>query len=98
MATKHKMPAFRSEQEEAAWWDAHPEVITELFLKARKEGRIKRLPIGRLGMNNARSGGWATRLDREHHGLALRIGNVGLLESRPPLIPRLPYEITSPDC
>jgi predicted DNA binding CopG/RHH family protein len=47
MATKHKMPRFKSEQEEATWWDAHPEVITELFLKARKEGRIKRLPVVR---------------------------------------------------
>jgi hypothetical protein len=47
MATKHKMPGFKSEQEEAAWWDAHPEVIAELFLKARKEGRIKRLPVVR---------------------------------------------------
>src|SRR4051812_21745451 len=35
MASKHQMPRFKSEQEEAAWWDAHPEVITELFLKAR---------------------------------------------------------------
>jgi hypothetical protein len=47
MATKVRMPGFKSEQEEAAWWDAHPEVITELFLKARKEGRIKRLPVVR---------------------------------------------------
>jgi predicted DNA binding CopG/RHH family protein len=47
MATKHKMPSFKSERDEAAWWDAHPEVITELFLKARKEGRIKRLPVAR---------------------------------------------------
>ena len=47
MATKHSMPGFRSELEEAALWDAHPEVITELFLKARKEGRIKRLPVVR---------------------------------------------------
>ena len=28
-------------------WDAHPEVITELFLKAKKEGKIKRLPTFR---------------------------------------------------
>jgi predicted DNA binding CopG/RHH family protein len=47
MAVKRTMPGFKSEQEEAAWWDAHPEVITELFLKARKEGRIKRLPVVR---------------------------------------------------
>jgi len=47
MPTKLRMPRFKSEREEAAWWDAHPEVITELFLKARKEGRIKRLPVVR---------------------------------------------------
>jgi hypothetical protein len=44
MAAKPKIPKFKSEREEAEWWDAHPEFITELFLKARKEGRIKRLP------------------------------------------------------
>ncbi len=45
--TKTRIPNFRSEKEEAEWWDAHPEVITELFLKAKKEGRIKRLPLAR---------------------------------------------------
>ena len=45
MATKHSIPRFKSEDEEAAWWDAHPEVITELFLKARKDGKIKKLPV-----------------------------------------------------
>jgi len=44
MASKIKVPRFRSEKEEAEWWDAHPEVITALFLKAKKEGKIKRLP------------------------------------------------------
>jgi predicted DNA binding CopG/RHH family protein len=47
MATKTAVPRFKSEKEEADWWDAHPEVITELFLKARKEGKIKRLPVVR---------------------------------------------------
>jgi hypothetical protein len=47
MAIKRRLPGFKSEQEEAAWWDAHPEVITELFLNARKAGRIKRLPVVR---------------------------------------------------
>ena len=41
---KQRMPRFKSEKEEADWWDAHPEIIAELFLKARKEGKIKRLP------------------------------------------------------
>ena len=47
MATKTAVPRFKSEKEEAEWWDAHPEVITTLFLKAKKEGRIKRLPVVR---------------------------------------------------
>ena len=47
MATKTMIPKFKTEKEEAAWWDAHPEVITALFLKAKKEGRIKRLPVVR---------------------------------------------------
>lgn len=41
------IPTFRSENEEAAWWDAHPEVITDLFMKAKKEGRLRRLPVVR---------------------------------------------------
>jgi len=44
MPSKIKIPRFKSEKEEAEWWDAHPEVITALFLKAKKEGKIKRLP------------------------------------------------------
>lgn len=47
MATKTAVPRFKSEKEEADWWDAHPEIVTELFLKARKEGKIKRLPVVR---------------------------------------------------
>ena len=45
--TKIAIPKFKSEKEEAAWWDAHPEVITALFLRAKKEGKIKRLPVVR---------------------------------------------------
>lgn len=45
MATK--IPKFRSEQEEAQWWDTHPEAITELFEKAKKEGRLRRLAPAR---------------------------------------------------
>ena len=45
--TKTRIPNFKSEKEEAEWWDAHPEVITELFLKARREGKIRRLPAAR---------------------------------------------------
>lgn len=44
MPTRIAIPKFKSEREEAQWWDAHPEVITALFLKARKAGRLERLP------------------------------------------------------
>ena len=44
MPTNTAIPKFKSEKEEAQWWDAHPEVITALFSKAKKEGRIVRLP------------------------------------------------------
>jgi predicted DNA binding CopG/RHH family protein len=45
MPTQTRIPRFKSETEEAEWWDAHPEVVTALFLKAKKEGKIKRLPV-----------------------------------------------------
>ena len=35
------------ESRTGAWWGARLEVVTELFLKARKAGRIKRLPVVR---------------------------------------------------
>jgi hypothetical protein len=49
MTAKTRIPNFRSEKEEAQWWDAHPEVITELFIQAKKEGKITRLPGVRGG-------------------------------------------------
>jgi len=36
-------PNFASEQEEADWWDAHPEALTQRFQVAKREGRIHRL-------------------------------------------------------
>ena len=45
MPAKIRIPNFKSEKEEAEWWDTHPEVVTALFLKAKKEGKIKRLPV-----------------------------------------------------
>jgi hypothetical protein len=47
MTAKTMIPNFRSEKREAQWWDAHPEVITGLFIQAKKEGKIKRLPVVR---------------------------------------------------
>src|SRR5205814_1311625 len=36
------IPKFRSETEEAAWWDKHPSVATEIMKRALKAGRAKR--------------------------------------------------------
>jgi predicted DNA binding CopG/RHH family protein len=47
MPAKVRIPKFKSEKEEAEWWDAHTDVITKLFLQAKKEGRLRRLPPAR---------------------------------------------------
>lgn len=36
------IPKFRSEAEEAAWWDSHPEFVADQFEKAAKERRVLR--------------------------------------------------------
>ena len=35
-----KMPKFKSEAEEAEWWDRNPDFVADQFEKAAKEGRI----------------------------------------------------------
>src|SRR6266536_1010477 len=40
--TSRKMPRFKSEAEEAAWWDRNPAFIAGQFENAAKEGRILR--------------------------------------------------------
>ena len=37
--TKLKMPRFDNEAEEAAWWYANREAVTEELVKASQEGR-----------------------------------------------------------
>jgi predicted DNA binding CopG/RHH family protein len=37
------IPSFANEQEEAVWWDAHPEVLTGRFRAAKQQGSIRRL-------------------------------------------------------
>ena len=36
------IPKFRTEAEEAGWWDGHPEVATEIMRRAIKSGKAKR--------------------------------------------------------
>ncbi len=48
MATKKKttktttIPRVKTEAEEAAWWDAHPDFLAEQFEIAAKKGRLQR--------------------------------------------------------
>jgi predicted DNA binding CopG/RHH family protein len=37
------VPSFANEQEEASWWDAHPNALTERFRTARQQGTVRRL-------------------------------------------------------
>lgn len=41
--SKEPVPSFTTEEEEAAWWDAHPEVLAQRFHGAREQGRVRRL-------------------------------------------------------
>ena len=36
------IPKFRTEAEEADWWDTHPEAATEIMRRAIKSGKAKR--------------------------------------------------------
>jgi len=36
------IPKFRTEAEEAKWWDSHPEVATEIMRRAIRSGRARR--------------------------------------------------------
>ena len=40
---QESIPSFANEQEEAAWWDAHPDVLTDRFQHARQQGSVRRL-------------------------------------------------------
>ena len=42
------IPKFASEEEDASWWGAHPEILTERFQTARQQGQVRRLsPSGK---------------------------------------------------
>jgi len=36
------IPKFRTEAEEAAWWDSHPEAATQIMRRALKSGEARR--------------------------------------------------------
>jgi len=47
------IPKFRTEAEEADWWDAHPRVATEIMKRAIKSGKAKRaVPLKTVTITN----------------------------------------------
>jgi predicted DNA binding CopG/RHH family protein len=44
------IPKFKSEAEEAAWWDAHPEVATAIMSAAMRAGTARRGPLKTVTM------------------------------------------------
>ena len=45
------IPKFRTEAEEAEWWDSHPEAATEIMKRALKSGKARRaVPLKTLSM------------------------------------------------
>ena|ERR1700735_19761 len=46
--SERKIPQFRNEREEANWWDRNRTELDKDFLKAAKEGRLRRLERARL--------------------------------------------------
>ena len=44
MSTKQfTIPGFRSEAEEAKWWDSNPDAATEIMTRALKSGKARRV-------------------------------------------------------
>ena len=45
------IPKFRTEAEEAEWWDSHPDAATEMMKQALKSGKATRLvPLNTVTM------------------------------------------------
>ena len=62
-------PDFKSEAEEAAWWDSHPEVFMEIFEQAAKDGTLRRGTLAR----ESRTAATSIRLDTADIELAKTI-------------------------
>ena len=61
-----QIPEFKSEAEEAAWWDSHPDETLRLFEQAAKDGTLGRGTLARRAETIPTS----IRLDKEDIELA----------------------------
>lgn len=50
MSSSLKVPKFASEGEEAAWWDANRELVSQEFEKAGQNDRLRRGTVMKLAM------------------------------------------------
>jgi predicted DNA binding CopG/RHH family protein len=41
--THQDIPEFATEEEEAEWWDNHPDLLAERFQIAKQQGKVKHL-------------------------------------------------------
>jgi predicted DNA binding CopG/RHH family protein len=44
-AVRVNTPAFRSEEEEAQWWDEHPELIADLIVRHGRPASLPTKPV-----------------------------------------------------
>lgn len=55
MKTERKIPKFRSEAEEAAWWTKNRSELDKDFLEKARKGRLRRLESEHLAARLAKS-------------------------------------------
>jgi predicted DNA binding CopG/RHH family protein len=64
------IPKFRTEAEEADWWDSHPEVATEIMKRAIQSGKARRaVPLKTVTMRLPVSDLKAARDLAQHKGI-----------------------------
>jgi predicted DNA binding CopG/RHH family protein len=66
-----KIPEFKNETEEAAWWDSHPAETLSVFEQAPKDGTLGRGTLARRSQTAATS----IRLDTADIELAKRLAS-----------------------
>ncbi len=80
---KTKIPAFRSEDEEARWWHRNRETLDRDFSKAARRGRLRRLTRKKL----------AVRIKKATRVISIRVAEKDLsLARRQAASKGLPYQ------
>ena len=80
--THQPIPKFATAEEEASWWDAHPEVLAERFRTARQQGSLSRRSS--RPRRHVRASTWMITCWRPPGSL---LGNSPELQTHPPRLP-----------